>query len=183
MFAGEAHLPRLCLSSDLLGGSPVCFVRISHTHPEGDSENLLVGSRGLIVGRSLGGTRWREPASCLAYRTLAVARAWLGGRFITPQGVAHRIVIESVRPAAIGIGRAAARVWRAGRVQLGRVLMRIQSAGDARSVAPECVRRGPPNHTLEATAYRTALELVVRLGLFCLPARLAFQGCASALIR
>ena len=42
---------------------------------------------------------------------------------------------------------------------------------------------GMPNHTLEATAYRAALELLVRLGLFRLPTRLTFQGCASALIR
>ena len=42
---------------------------------------------------------------------------------------------------------------------------------------------GMPNHALEATAYRTALGLLVRLGLFCLPAKLTFQGCASALIR
>ena len=45
------------------------------------------------------------------------------------------------------------------------------------------VRSGPPNHTLEATAYRTALRLLVRLGLFSLPMRLTSQGCASALIR
>ena len=40
-----------------------------------------------------------------------------------------------------------------------------------------------PNHALEATAYRTAHRLLVRLGLFSLPTRLAFQGCDSALIR
>ena len=48
---------------------------------------------------------------------------------------------------------------------------------------PVSVRSRPPNHALEATAYRTALELLVRLGLFSLPTRLTFQGCASALIR
>ena len=42
---------------------------------------------------------------------------------------------------------------------------------------------GMPNHTLEATAYRAPLRLLVRLGLFCLPMRLTFPGCASALIR
>ena len=42
---------------------------------------------------------------------------------------------------------------------------------------------GMPNHALEATAYRAPLRLLVRLGLFCLPARLTSQGCASALIR
>ena len=45
------------------------------------------------------------------------------------------------------------------------------------------VRRGPPNHALEATAYRAPLRLLVRLGLFRLPMRLTSQGCASALIR
>ena len=40
-----------------------------------------------------------------------------------------------------------------------------------------------PNHTLEATAYRAPLRLLVRLGLFRLPMRLTSQGCASALIR
>ena len=39
------------------------------------------------------------------------------------------------------------------------------------------------NHALEATAYRAALGLLVRSGLFRLPMRLTFQGCASALIR
>ena len=183
MFADEARLPGLCLSFDSLGGSPVCIVRIAHTHSEGDSADLLIGSRGLIVGHSVGGTLWRELASCSVFRTLAVARARHGGRFITPRGVAHCIVIESVRPAATGIWRAAVRIWRAGRVERVRVVVRIGSVGGARSVAPECVRRGPPNHTLEATAYRTPLGLLVRLGLFCLPMRLAFQGCASALIR
>ena len=181
--ADEAHLPRLCLSSGPLGGSPVRFVRIAHTHSEGDSKKSLVGPRGLAAGRSLGGTRWQELASCSVFRTLAVGRARHGGRFITPRGVAHCIVIESVRPAATGIWRAAVRSWRAGRVERARVVVRIGSVGGARSVAPECVRRGPPNHTLEATAYRTALRLLVRLGLFCLPMRLTFQGCASALIR
>ena len=183
MFAGEAHLPRLCLSSDSLGGSPVRFVRIAHTHSEEDSEKSLVGLRGSAVGRSLGGTRWQELASCSVFRTLAVARARHGGRFITPRGVAHCIVIESVRPAATGIVRAAVRIWRAGRVQRARVVVRIRSVGGGRSVAPECVRRGPPNHALEATAYRTARRLLVRLGLYCLPSMLTSQGCASALIR
>ena len=56
-----------------------------------------------------------------------------------------------------------------------------RSAAFHRSDLDSDARR--PNHALEATAYRTALELLVRLGLFRLPTRLASQGCASALIR
>ena len=61
--------------------------------------------------------------------------------------------------------------------------VRIKRAARIERDATVSVRRGPPNHTLEATAYRAPLRLLVRLGSFCLPTRLAFQGCASALIR
>ena len=61
--------------------------------------------------------------------------------------------------------------------------VRIKRAARIERDATVSVRRGPPNHALEATAYRTALRRLVRLGLFCLPMRLTFQGCASALIR
>ena len=60
---------------------------------------------------------------------------------------------------------------------------RIKRATRIERDATVSVRSGPPNHTLEATAYRAPLELLVRLGLFCLTMRLTFQGCASALIR
>ena len=76
--------------------------------------------------------------------------------------------IESIGSAFTAIYQPRVRIKRAARIERDR---------------PVSVRRGPPNHALEATAYRTALRLLVRLGLFCLPTRLAFQGCASALIR
>ena len=61
--------------------------------------------------------------------------------------------------------------------------VRINRAARIERDATVSVRRGPPNHALEATAYRAPRRLLVRLGLFCLPTRLASQGCASALIR
>ena len=61
--------------------------------------------------------------------------------------------------------------------------VRIKRAARIERDATVSVRSGPPNHTLEATAYRSALSLIVRLGLFLLPTRLTSQGCASALIR
>ena len=61
--------------------------------------------------------------------------------------------------------------------------VRIKRAARIERDATVSVRIGPPNHALEATAYRAPLRLLVRLGLFRLPMRLTSQGCASALIR
>ena len=111
MFAGEARLPGLCLSSDSLGGSPVCFVRISHAHPEGELRNRGAELRGSIVRLSLAGTRCWDSASCSVPRTLAVARARLGGRSVGERSIASASRAYVRRP--MGFHSAAVRRRRA----------------------------------------------------------------------
>ena len=116
------------------------------------------------------------------------------------RGAVHRIVIASVGSPADGLSfswdaneacsafaacETSTHIESVGSVftDFYRRLAWIKRAAAMERDGTVSVRRGPPNHALEATAYRTPLGLLVRLGLFRLPMRLTSQGCASALIR
>ena len=172
-------------------------------------ENLAHASRREIAESS----RWVQSIDCPAFAgryasqgvgflfgashsRSGASAAWWEIRW----GAVHRISVTSVRSPADGLS------FSSGAEETCSVFAACETSNDIESIGsastayyqprvrikraarierdrPVSVRRGPPNHALEATAYRTALRLLVRLGLFCLPARLTSQGCASALIR